>query len=141
MDAVLDAEMGGDEEEEDASACDELFGGGPRTVDKTVKNPDNFSGVPVDLLDDEEKLKEAFPKMLEANAAFCEIEAGSMLYLPASWFHEVTSFAAANAEGDGSSSGHLAMNYWFHPPDGSSFDAPYSTEFWQNDYRDRCAGK
>ena len=129
------------DEEGDASACDELFGGGPRTVDKTVKNPDNFSEVPVDILDDEEKLKEAFPKMPEANAAFCEIEAGSMLYLPASWFHEVTSFAAANAEGGGSSGGHLAMNYWFHPPDGSSFDAPYSTDFWPHDYGDRCAGK
>ncbi len=34
-----------------------------------------------------------------------------MLYLPAGWFHEVFS------SNDGSSEGHCAFNFWFHPPD------------------------
>ena len=41
----------------------------------------------------------------------CELEAGQMLYLPCGWFHEVRSYGSSQ-EG-----GHLALNYWFHPPD------------------------
>ena len=40
-----------------------------------------------------------------------ELEAGQMLYLPAGWFHEVTSFSEAPSQT------HLALNYWFQPPD------------------------
>lgn len=132
MDAILDAEMGDAEDDEsETGESDEHYDGDePRLVDKTVKNPNNFSRVDADMLDDEEKLKQQHPHMLEASAAFCHVEAGSMLYLPASWFHEVTSYGVAG--------GHLAMNYWFHPPDGDSFDVPYSTDFWPNDYRARC---
>ncbi|KAL7531667.1 hypothetical protein ACHAXR_005051 [Thalassiosira sp. AJA248-18] len=131
MDAVLDAEMGDDEDDDGATSTtdEEYYGDQRRLVDKTVKNPNNFSRILAHLLDDEEKLKEAYPDLLNANAAFCNVEAGSILYLPASWFHEVTSY--------GTKDGHLAMNYWFHPPDGNKFDAPYSTNFWPNDYRDR----
>lgn len=59
---------------------------------------------------------------------------GQMLYLPASWWHEVTSEAyapAATNSGRGTTSGregnatgeaaeakvHMALNWWFHPPD------------------------
>ncbi|WFD30591.1 hypothetical protein MSPP1_001612 [Malassezia sp. CBS 17886] len=41
---------------------------------------------------------------------------GQMLYLPAGWFHEVTSW------GDDP---HMALNYWMHPPDGPSAAEPY----------------
>jgi len=131
MDALLDAEMGDDEDEDESGACavHYEYGDQRRVVDKTVKNPNNFSRVEVDSLDDEKKLKEKYPDLLDANAAFCNVEAGSILYLPASWFHEVTSYGAID--------GHLAVNYWFHPPDANNFDAPYSTDFWPNDYRDR----
>eukprot|EP00584_Thalassiosira_punctigera_P018653 CAMPEP_0172557264 /NCGR_PEP_ID=MMETSP1067-20121228/72347_1 /TAXON_ID=265564 ORGANISM="Thalassiosira punctigera, Strain Tpunct2005C2" /NCGR_SAMPLE_ID=MMETSP1067 /ASSEMBLY_ACC=CAM_ASM_000444 /LENGTH=426 /DNA_ID=CAMNT_0013346313 /DNA_START=58 /DNA_END=1334 /DNA_ORIENTATION=+ len=123
MDAVLDAEMGGDEDDGgDAIACEEQYEDKGRLVDKTVKNPNNFSKVDVNCLEDKEKLKETYPDLLDADAAFCHVEAGSILYLPASWFHEVTSY--------GTGDGHLAMNYWFHPPDGNDFDVPYSTDFW-----------
>ena len=129
MDAVLEAEMA-DAEDEDESDDKEYEGGDTkRLVDKTVKNPNNFSKVDVDLLNDDERLKESYPDILKANVAFCTVESGSLLFLPASWFHEVTSF--------GTSDGHLAVNYWFHPPDGESFDTPYSTDFWPNDYQDR----
>lgn len=59
-------------------------------------------------------------------AAFeCEVAAGDMLYLPAGWFHEVTSF------GELETGGHLAFNYWFHPPDNldpseAGFQQPYT---------------
>jgi len=52
-----------------------------------------------------------------------ELHEGDALYLPASWFHEVTSFSAAK-------SGHLAFNYWFHPPTAATFNAPYEDDFW-----------
>ena len=102
----------------------------PRFVDKTVKNPNNFSLIDSNLLDDEDKLRTQYPLAVEAKAAFCDVHQGEMLYLPASWFHEVTSF--------GSKEGHMALNYWFHPPDAlDNFDKPYSTEFWPNDFRQR----
>ena len=54
----------------------------------------------------------------------CELNAGDMLYLPCGWFHEVQSF------GSGEEGGHLALNYWFHPPDnldcgGQGMHKPY----------------
>ena len=132
MDAILDAEMDDDNDDVDEtrSSSDEEFYGDSqqRVVDKTVRNPNNFSTVEVNLLDDE-KLGETYPDLLNANAAFCSVEPGTILYLPAGWFHEVRSYGTAN--------GHLALNYWFHPPDGQYFDAPYSSDFWPNDYRDR----
>ena len=82
------------------------------------------------MLDDTAVLKESYPNFLDATAAYCTVQEGDILYLPASWFHEVTSYG-------GQKDGHLAMNYWFHPPDGESFEHPYSTDFWPNDYKDR----
>lgn len=57
----------------------------------------------------------------------------SVVYLPASWYHEVTSFSST----DESSPGHLAFNFWFHPPATTSatFAAPYSDEYWSTWYR------
>jgi len=51
-----------------------------------------------------------------------DIDPGEMLYLPASWWHEVTSSSADNSK----SNVHMAFNYWFYPPDGlKKFDEPY----------------
>ena len=50
-----------------------------------------------------------------------ELNPGEMLYLPASWWHEVTSSSPDNI--------HMAFNYWFYPPDGlNDFDEPYRDE-------------
>ena len=59
----------------------------------------------------------------KASAPFVvEINPGEMLYLPASWWHEVTSSSPDNS----SSNIHMAFNYWFYPPDGlKDFDEPY----------------
>lgn len=39
--------------------------------------------------------------------------------------------------GDGT--GHMAFNYWFHPPDASppNFDRPYVCDFWERDWEAR----
>ena len=125
-------QMSSSSEEEDTSEIiDENI---CRLVDKTVKNPNNFSKIDPSLLDDDEKLKEDFPKILEANPAFCTCHAGDMLYLPASWFHEVRSLSDSSSD----TNGHMAFNYWFHPPDAENdFKNPYSTDFWPNDFKNR----
>ena len=55
----------------------------------------------------------------------CELKAGEMLYMPCGWFHEVRSYSNSK-EG-----GHLALNYWFHPPD----NLDISVQGMQNPYR------
>ena len=92
------------------------------------------------------------------------LEAGEMLFLPAGWYHEVQSLGGIGVGGGSSSEGkevssevaeegrrssggkemhgegqggHLAFNYWFHPPDSSSYDKPYTTDFWLDDFRSR----
>ena len=112
----------------------------PRVVDRTIRDPNNFSTVPWEVLDDPAELGRHHPLVLEATAAFCELGPGDMLYLPASWFHEVTSRGGEYDGGDDGGGVHLALNYWFHPPDGDSFERPYSTDFWPRDYEERTAG-
>lgn len=59
-----------------------------------------------------------------------------MLYLPAGWFHCVTS---QSLPGDRS---HMALNYWFHPPDNcesdlAGFAHPYSSDYWPHLWHSR----
>ncbi|OCH88144.1 Clavaminate synthase-like protein [Obba rivulosa] len=67
----------------------------------------------------------AFPHFAKAGQPLVvELSAGEMLYLPASWWHEVTSSSGPDASGDGV---HMAFNYWFYPPDApASFERPYA---------------
>ena len=166
MEAILDAENDDEDDEEDAfcletareedvagMVCDvdelssssvevgdideNINDGLRRIVDKTVKNPNNFSKVDPSLLDDPQKLQKDFPKILVAKAAFCECSCGDILYLPASWFHEVTSISESGTPSK-TAKGHMAFNYWFHPPDAENdFENPYTTDFWPNDFKDR----
>lgn len=68
------------------------------------------------------------------------------------WFHEVFSSGiesaeiSNNCESSASASAsmvndlpgvHMALNYWCHPPDGSSFEKPYRSEFWPIDWQRR----
>ena len=96
-----------------------------RVIDQTVKHPLNFSLVDTSL--DKEDVNAKYPKFASAKKATVEISSGNMLYLPASWFHEVTSYGANEGH-------HLAFNYWFHPPDGDSYDNPYANSFWPKDW-------
>ena len=58
------------------------------------------------------------------------LAAGQMLYLPAGWFHEVTSYGQQ----------HIALSYWMHPPDNltagnEGFKRPYTSNFWPETWR------
>ncbi|TKY89826.1 hypothetical protein EX895_001123 [Sporisorium graminicola] len=58
------------------------------------------------------------------------LKPGQMLYLPASWYHEVTSSSIPplgtppnpSGQAEDSSKVHMALNYWFHPPDALEFE-------------------
>ena len=67
-----------------------------------------------------------------------DINPGEMLYLPASWWHEVTSSSPENSK----SSVHMAFNYWFYPPDGlKKFDEPYQDDIVWGYLRGRVSGR
>ena len=56
---------------------------------------------------------------------------------PPGWFHEVTSYGSIE------SSGHMAFNYWFHPPDNpdpspAGCSAPYTSAYWPSLWAGRC---
>ena len=71
-----------------------------------------------------------------------EIEAGQMLYLPAGWFHEVTSYSTTGDEGDFLGDCHMALNYWYHPPDAlDNYQNPYQDDFWRREEKQRLARK
>ena len=58
----------------------------------------------------------------ECPSSEIELHAGQSLYLPAGWFHCVTS-SGSEPRGDGI---HMAINYWYHPPDAlDKFSNPY----------------
>ena len=66
-----------------------------------------------------------------------DINPGEMLYLPASWWHEVTS----SSTGNNKSNVHMAFNYWFYPPDGlKNFDEPYQDDIVWGYLRGRVNG-
>jgi len=74
-----------------------------------------------------------FPRFAKAaQPLVVELSAGEMLYLPASWWHEVTS--SSDPDTKSRSGVHMAFNYWFYPPDAlDSFEAPYSdTLVWEH---------
>ena len=151
MEAVLDAEVDTDndddedmeenEESDDYSDDDmteEEYEAHQKKTNQTVPtHPTNFSLVdPIALGPlQQEQLKSKYPTVASSNAAFAELNAGDALYLPASWFHEVRSF--------GQEEGHLALNYWFHPPDNiegtekDAFATPYSSTVWQHEWNAR----
>lgn len=54
------------------------------------------------------------------------LEPGDMLYLPAGWFHEVSSF-------NDKDNYHMAINYWFAPPDNNNYDKPYKSNYWKDE--------
>eukprot|EP01127_Copromyxa_protea_P019879 TRINITY_DN6540_c0_g1_i2.p1 TRINITY_DN6540_c0_g1~~TRINITY_DN6540_c0_g1_i2.p1 ORF type:complete len:573 (+),score=174.60 TRINITY_DN6540_c0_g1_i2:630-2348(+) len=88
------------------------------------KNVSSESLTPKNLKKDKTLVKN-YPEAVKAVFSTFTISEGEMLYLPASWFHEVVSL------GQEKDNTHIALNYWAHPPDTESSEAPYSTDFWQ----------
>jgi len=89
--------------------------------------PNHFSRVATEIL--HAPPTEEFPLLQKATRITVEIKAGEMLYLPAGWFHEVTSY---NDSGNDVAT-HLAFNYWAPPPTNKNYDSPYDDEeFWHD---------
>jgi hypothetical protein len=119
-----------------------VLDGGPASSDSQL--PANFSRVDTSL--PPEQLRAQFPlyaQALERGAAVeVVLRAGQMLYIPAGWFHEVRSRSAPADPAcpdyyEPGRGGHLALNYWFHPPDSDCFEQPYTSDFWRRDFEDR----
>jgi hypothetical protein len=87
--------------------------------DSLSKRPNNFSRIDLQGRSLVELTKE-YPAFANVNECVVHLQAGQTLYLPAGWFHEVTSISAHNDY-------HMALNYWFDPPDNlHDFNSPYT---------------
>jgi hypothetical protein len=117
----------------------------------TKLDPPNFSTIPPALLHIEEfedkNLRQQlvafadthFPGFLGLRRYTVWLNPGEMLYLPAGWFHEVTSFGAVNkADPDLTlNKVHIALNYWFVPPNADLSPGGqlcYSDGYWHKDW-------
>ena len=69
-------------------------------LDEDKEDPPSFSRVDYNDLD-------RFPLFKGAKSMEFTVNAGEALFLPAGWFHDVSS--------DDMGAGHVAFNYWFHP--------------------------
>jgi hypothetical protein len=172
LDAMLDAEMEGEEEEEGDDDDDEeeeeeeeeeegnilqALTSTERqthththttTYTKDGTTPANFSRVNLPLPTNSETHthtdthidREQFPLFPTEPPLVVEVGVGEMLYLPAGWFHCVTS--VGGGEEGGGTDIHAAFNYWFHPPDNlqdpvAGFASPYTSPFWPRDWEER----
>ncbi|KAI5964196.1 uncharacterized protein KGF55_002138 [Candida pseudojiufengensis] len=132
--------------------------------DSSISNdPPSFSKIPPALLHLDEisdpKIKQHlvefankyFPGFLKLNKMTVWLYPGEMLYLPAGWFHEVSSFGDDDNDEDEedneslkdkiekfnekSSNIHIALNYWFIPPNNLDFNKPYQDSYWEEDWK------
>jgi hypothetical protein len=103
--------------------------------------PVSFSRV--DLSQPREAIKDIFPEFPLDAELTVDLSAGECLYLPAGWFHNVTSFGpSADAPANphcpfAYDGGHMAFNYWYYPPDTQDYSKPYSSPFWESDWAER----
>ena len=108
--------VGGSEEEDEESEQKENVLASPEPT------PPHFSKIDMSMTASE-RLNQ-WPLAAGCHMTEVVLNAGDMLFLPAGWFHEVLS------ETTEENNGHMAFNYWFHPPDGATFEKPYASEFW-----------
>lgn len=112
----------------------------PAVASDKKYDPPNFSKIPPALLhlrdfdsDAVQKLKsfseKHFPGFLDLHSVQVWLKPGEMLYLPAGWFHEVTSFGQENADPI-----HIALNYWFIPPTNQDAKNAYPDAYWAEDH-------
>jgi hypothetical protein len=112
-----------DDYDDFVAAEDEASAGGDSksATDHNPGHPDHFSSVdPTNS-----KLSEEYPDFKSCRECIVDLDAGQCLYLPAGWFHFVTSSCE-------SKNPHLALNYWYHPPDQlDRFGVPYRKGYWK----------
>jgi Cupin-like domain len=123
-----------------ASSFDDRKNQSATTDDHTSANvvqeggrPDSFSKINP-CQSDQTALHKEFPSYSNCRQVMVHLKAGQQLYLPAGWFHEVTSKSSSSSSSSSSSLGqcHMALNYWYHPPDAlDNFDNPYQSDFWK----------
>lgn len=110
---------------------------------KPLPTPPSFSKIPPALLhldEFDDPIKQelqgfrdtTYPEVSAMPKLTVWLEKGDMLYLPAGWFHEVSSFGGTDTSEDNNI--HVAVNYWFAPPTTASFEAPYRDAYWISDY-------
>lgn len=99
--------------------------------------PDHFSRFSAEELL-QMRLSPESSRILQKETFVVDLVPGDLLYLPASWFHEVHSTAAGGH--------HLALNAWFHPPaarkvmprlEDKNAETLYQDSFWASWY-DQC---
>ncbi|KAL0045239.1 hypothetical protein WJX82_001458 [Trebouxia sp. C0006] len=122
-----------------ASGCQSDCTSGPDGINWEAivddSSPPSFSRV--DLTQPERDICTQFPLFpARYRGLECELKAGEMLYMPCGWFHEVRSY------GNSKEGGHLALNYWFHPPDNpdtslKGMQNPYRTNYWHAHWAER----
>ncbi|KFM28406.1 JmjC domain-containing protein 4 [Auxenochlorella protothecoides] len=125
LDAVMDAAM--DEGSEWLDDFDAMERPAQRPATSgAAPIPPSFSRIDADLPPAE--IKKKFPRFKGFSSAItCTVEAGQTLYLPAGWWHEVTSQGfggSKDAPGE-----HMALNHWFHPPDNLDAEAGFSKPY------------
>ena len=104
--------------------------------------PVNFSQVKLGA--SREEIAKKFPAFSSAAELVVDMAAGECLFLPAGWYHNVTSFGPSEYDPAVAATcpwayegGHMAFNYWYHPPGTRDFDRPYSSGFWEADWAAR----
>lgn len=110
---------------------------------KGVKlDPPSFSKIPASLLHLDEisnehksvreelqsALETKYPTLMNCNRLIVNLKPGQLFFLPAGWFHEVTSYG----DDEDDNHIHIALNYWFAPPDNK--ESVYSDNYWTEDF-------
>ena len=130
---------GGDDKKNDKTASS-LTSTTKDDNDEQDEHPDSFSRINP-CRTDRDALTKEFPSLASCKEVTVEIQAGQMLYLPAGWFHEVTSYSNKNEsanEEDSLADCHMALNYWYHPPDApNNYKNPYKDDFWKKEEEQR----
>lgn len=124
-------------EEEDAQLGDDDID----TPGGIKKDPPSFSTIPaaivhLDKIQDESLrlkitslAKRKWPNFFKCSRLTVDLKPGQMFYLPAGWFHEVSSFGDLNSNDNI----HIALNYWYSPPNG--IKRAYSDKYWKEDFQ------
>ena len=104
---------------------------GERETTKSDPRPNSFSRIDLNSSEGREEMKKHKLKKVTVT-----LERGDILFLPAGFFHCVTSFSPDDRDAEKgdktktnktASSAHMAINYWYHPPDRlDSYESPYT---------------
>ncbi|KAJ3401367.1 DnaJ sub C member 7, partial [Chytridiales sp. JEL 0842] len=98
--------------------------------DGEEQEPPSFSQIDLETLHSKTMDSEDFPLLSQATKVTFTLNEGEMLYLPASWFHEVRSHTTKGSKEKVS----MAFNYWFHPPTTPHFHQPYTDSYWSSSW-------